>query len=149
MFLIIFPIINHNRKRIFITRSVGKRGIVNEDEVNAILKKYHFINISFDNLPMEEQMNIIYNAEIVAGVHGAGLSNLVFSSQHTKCCIEIIPKSHVTPAFWFLSSSLGLSYFVVPPKEGWHKIIDIKTANLDVNVDIVKLEEAILMAIDR
>src|SRR5690606_21056274 len=70
---------NFNYKRIYIKRKNGGRDILNEDEVEAEFVKYGFELISFEDYSIFEQAQIISNAEVIAGLDGAGFTNLIFS----------------------------------------------------------------------
>lgn len=142
-------IVPTDAKRIFITRARGRRGLINEDEVNALMLKYNFTLVDFETMSLKEQISYINNANIIVGVHGAGLTNLIFAN-HEKdiSCIEIIPKACSTPAFYYLARVLGMHYYIVPPKEGWDKVQDMKTHQYDVDADTVILEKMIKRALN-
>ena len=52
-----------------------------------ILERLNIKSIVLENLSAEEQINLFQNAELIVGVHGAGLVNLVFCSENTKALI--------------------------------------------------------------
>ncbi|MGD1931572.1 MAG: DUF563 domain-containing protein [Leptolyngbyaceae cyanobacterium] len=96
-----------NRKnRIFISRkSASKRHIKNESELMSCLRPYGFKSYSLENLTVEEQAELFYDAEYIIGVHGAGMSNILFAEQANV--LEIFPGSEIIPHYYFLSKSLG------------------------------------------
>ena len=81
---------NKKQRNIYIDRSDAEsntknfRSITNEEEIKNFLKKRDFKFISLGNLPFKEQINIINNAEIVVGLHGAGFANFCFCKPKTK-----------------------------------------------------------------
>ena len=54
-------------------------------------------------MSIAEQIELFYDADYVIGVHGAGLVNIIFSSQINV--LEIFPTSYVIPHYFYLSKS--------------------------------------------
>lgn len=130
--------------KIYIERKRGRRGIINDSEFQLFLENQGFVSISFDNMPMVRQIEIINKAEIILSVHGAALANLVFTNnKKIVTCIEILPNKYATPAFWILSRSLGVQYYAIEPKGQWSLTRDFKYHQADVHVDIDKLRDDI------
>lgn len=130
--------------RIYIERKKGRRGVVNDIELKQLLEHYDFSIVSFDSMPLLEQIQIMNKADIILSVHGAALANLVFTSPRKKVtCIEIIPNHYVTPAFWILSRGLGIDYYAVEPRGSWSKSRDFKAHQSDVYIDIDKLKNTL------
>ena len=77
-------------KKIYIDRSDSEsnlknyRYIVNEDEVVTFLKKKGFKTLRLMDLSFEEEIKLFNNAEIIVGLRGAGLTNLLWSGKQTK-----------------------------------------------------------------
>lgn len=98
--------------RILISRVDTDRGsrrcILNEDSLFEQLKFYGFERYILENLSIEEQIELFYDAEFVIGSHGAGLSNLMYS-QRIKV-IELFPTQYVLTHYYYLCKSLGHSY---------------------------------------
>lgn len=97
-------------KRIFISRNdATSRKIVNQSEIDVVLEEFEFTSISLSNLTLAEQIQIFANAEAVVGVHGAGLTNIVFGSRSLRV-LEIIPPMVATDAYWLVARSLSQNY---------------------------------------
>lgn len=80
---------SNNSKRIYISRSKASiRRISNEKDLAEMLEKRGFTILNLEDLPIREQAELFYNAEIVIGPHGSGFSNLIFSNPGT-CVVEI------------------------------------------------------------
>lgn len=80
------------KKKIFIDRSDSifpHSQIENYHEVIKVLKYYEFEIIKLVNIPFKDQISYFYNAKIVVGAHGAGLSNVIFCNPKTKL-VEIL-----------------------------------------------------------
>jgi Glycosyltransferase 61 len=81
------------RHRIFITRA-GERGgpgrrLLNSGEIEDIARKYDFEIVACETMSFVEQVKLFSQASVVAGVHGAGLVNIVFAPKETRV-IELI-----------------------------------------------------------
>jgi hypothetical protein len=98
--------------RIFISRPkekrLSKRTIINEDELYEYLSKNGFKKYSLEKLPMEEQIELFYDAEYVVGAHGAGLTNILFSKNASV--LELFPSSYIVPHFYYLAKSSNNNY---------------------------------------
>jgi len=95
---------------IFISREDAKsRIILNWPEVAPILEEYGYEVLRLADLPVAEQIETFASAAYVVGVHGAGLTNLLFAPIGTHV-LEIFPALRATGAFWKLSSGLGHDY---------------------------------------
>jgi capsular polysaccharide biosynthesis protein len=94
-------------RRIYISRR-GRRKVLNEDALVVRLSRHGFEVVDPESLPFAEQVELFYDAEIVVGTHGAGLTNLLFADRARV--IEIFPTSRVFPHYALLAASLGLSY---------------------------------------
>lgn len=104
---------NRERKknqRIYISRRQSRVGrcIVNESELVAMLSTFGFKTVDLESLPIAAQIELFFDAELVVGAHGAGLTNLLFAEGATV--IELHPASRVMPHFYFLCLALGHNY---------------------------------------
>lgn len=97
-------------KRIFIdrTRESG-RFIANKKEVSKVLLKYSFTTVYPHEHDLREQVGIFSQAEIIVGIHGAGLTNLLWANNNAKV-LEILPSNRRANHYTKLASELGLSH---------------------------------------
>jgi hypothetical protein len=58
-----------------------------------------------DAHPVADQARMFAEAELVVGVHGAALSNLVFCSPGARV-LELLPADFVDPVFWAITAEL-------------------------------------------
>jgi hypothetical protein len=65
-------------KRIYISRRAAKRSPINEEQVEVLFRKYGFEIVKTENLELLKEITLISQANILAGVHGAGLANMVW-----------------------------------------------------------------------
>lgn len=124
-FVDIFPESKENSsiKKFFIKRKVAGRGIINEKEVEDHFVNAGFTLISLEDLSLVEQFRLFNNAEIVAGLHGAGFTNLIFASSKLKV-IEL-QNFAVVPTYYFICKQLGLDYYPVFYKDfNLNQIVD-------------------------
>lgn len=100
-------------RKIFVSRGKApRRRLVNEDEVWAILKKSGFERVYMEELTFEEQVNLMRETAVLAGPHGAGLTNMVFCPAGADV-IEIADLSFPNPNFYALASGLGHRYWIL------------------------------------
>ena len=71
----------NDRLRLYISRgdNTNQRVLLNEPELLNRLVSRGFRSIELSKLSFDEQVDLFARAEAVIGVHGAGLSNLVFA----------------------------------------------------------------------
>lgn len=63
----------------------------------------------FENLKFEEQVKKMQQADIIIGVHGAGLANIVFARQGTYF-LEVFPFLYYAGPFKTIAHTMGLYY---------------------------------------
>ena len=100
-------------RRIYISRSdTRKRRIVNEAEIWNSFATRGFEKVAAAKLSFMDQVALFAEAEMVAGPHGAGFSNLVFAPQGTQV-LEISNLERVKSVFFLLTKALGQHYVPV------------------------------------
>ncbi len=102
--------------KIYITRrNNNRRKIVNENEVEYVLKKYGFETIDCDRIPIEKQISIMSHANTLVSVHGAALTNMIFLRPHSKVLEfhrqKMTPFDHHSKIFWQLSCCMNHLYY--------------------------------------
>jgi capsular polysaccharide biosynthesis protein len=108
---------SHNQRcgsrRIFLSRQdASARRMINESDLYGYLELLGFEKVEASKLSFREQVDLFADAEIVVGVHGAGLANLVFAPQGTAV-FEIFPSKSELPFFSRIAQMRGLSYACV------------------------------------
>lgn len=80
-----------NIKKIFIARR-GERGLVNLDEVEALLTSRGYKTIYMEDYPLEVQLGIASEAKDIVAVHGASMGMLSMN-RDINTLIEILPRN--------------------------------------------------------
>lgn len=102
-----------SKRRIFISRinyacRRGRRHILNEDRLFSMLQKHGFYRCSPEKMSIADQIELFFDARMVIGAHGSGLTNILFSDQADV--IEMNPEFAVHPYFYLLSKSVAGRY---------------------------------------
>ena len=73
---------NYDGEKVYISRSAAtKRRIVNEAELVQALSAYGFTYHSLEALSLKEQVRLFSRANVIIGQHGAGLTNMIYSTR--------------------------------------------------------------------
>lgn len=127
-------------------RDTTARNVLNEPEVEAALAEYGIESFALTGMPFLEQVALFNRAKVVVAVHGAGLTNLVFSRPGTPM-LEFFPESFVQSFFLELTQRLDLPYrhLVCPsPTPAHSDHVDLLYAHLTVPVDELRRQLACL-----
>ena len=89
------------------------RRIVNESELEAVLKKYDFEAVDFEQLSLIEQLTVAANTEALIGPHGAGIIHAMFMRER-GLLIELVAPTYINPVGIIPSETCGHRYFLVP-----------------------------------
>lgn len=98
-------------KRIYISRAKAtKRKLTPESEaaVRTILESRGFQTICLEELPWPEQVRLLENADFVVGVHGAGLTNILFAKSLTL--LELQNPLEARAYFAVIARELNMRY---------------------------------------
>ena len=98
------------RERLYVSRNdAPNRRIVNDQELASALAKFGYRCITLSDRSLAEQAARFAYASHIISLHGAGLSNLVFSSPGTQV-IEIYPQRYGILSFAVIAASLECPY---------------------------------------
>lgn len=115
--------------RIFVKRKNSIRNIINDNEVEQLFLSFGFKVISFEDYNVFDQAYIVNKAKVIAGIHGAAFTNLIFANPDLTI-IELQNHAIVT-SFYFMSYQTNLKY---------HPIFSL-TTNIDEIKDPYKERE--------
>lgn len=93
------------------------RSIVNVKEIvdalpkfiNRTITSYEISDVFMEDITFIKQMEIVRQADLIIGSHGAGLTNIIFSRSGTAV-FEIYPFFYYPPNFLHLSARFNLKY---------------------------------------
>ena len=107
-------------KKIFISRKnhlkdTESRGIKYINEIELLFARNSFEIVFFEDLSLKDQISTVKNAQVIAGFHGAGLANIVWSKNKYK--VVEISESRVTSHFEHLAGVCKHEYRFVKASE--------------------------------
>jgi capsular polysaccharide biosynthesis protein len=137
-------------KLIYIGRgdSAVNRKVINEHELTDVLKSYGFEIHFLSGISVVEQARLFNSARIVVGVHGAGLTNLVYCEPATKV-LEIFPDNYVRHIFYDISNKRGLEYhYLLCPSEGTAEDTWVgQTISLTADIEAIRKKVESMLAL--
>ena len=126
-------------RRIYIRRS-GRRRVLNEEALVALLTTYGFDIIEDQPRSIAEQVALYANASFIIGPHGASFANVLWCRPGTHL-LELFADNYVPEYFRYLAELLGLRYSAYCPGlvgGSQHSHVDD-----DIVVSIDQLERAL------
>lgn len=104
------PAESSRQSSVFVDRPLSTgRSLANRADVLSLLDHHGVGVVQPDALGFAEQRSLFASADLVIGVHGAGLTNILFSAPGATL-IEILPDAMVHPFYFALSHAVGMSY---------------------------------------
>jgi hypothetical protein len=128
-------------ERIFVSREKAeRRKIINETDLHSILKSFGFSIVYFEDYSWNEQVSICSNAKCLIGLHGAGLSNMLFMPADSVVLEFRKHGDSHNNCYFSLASALGHSYYYMQCNTNNYKVLN---ANFIVETD--KFKELLLI----
>jgi Glycosyltransferase 61 len=128
------------RRRLYVSRAdASRRRLLNESEVLEVLAPSGFECVVPGQMPFEEQVRTFAEADVVVGICGAGLANMVFMPPGGTV-VMLSPSSVPGVFFWDIAHHLDIEFVALwgpnadPTDCGQHP---------DFRVDTGVLEEAV------
>jgi len=105
-------------ERILVSREDAKtRHMLNEDLLYKKLCKMGFKKYCLEDMSVEDQVQLFYDAESVVATHGAGLTNVIFSERINV--LELFPYKFIKPSYYYLCKSMGHKYHYICGDSDW------------------------------
>lgn len=103
---------NAGDRKLYISRNAGTtagRTLGNQQEVEEFFVRRGFEIVMPEQMSVTRQAQLFSTASVIAGPHGAGLSNIVYCAPGTKV-IEFYG-AHLAPCYWAISALSRLEYY--------------------------------------
>lgn len=121
-------------RRILISRAdAGCRRISNETALVEAMRPFQFEPHSLAGLSFKDQVALFSEASIIMAPHGAGLTNILWSSPGATV-IEFFEPSVVRRCYWSLARGLGHEYYA-----SIESTVPNRNAESDILVDIQRI----------
>ena len=134
------------KKRLYVARGAApRRRVLNEAAVEKLLAGYGFAAVNPGALSVKEQVELFAGAEMVAGPHGAGLTNAVFMAPG-GAIIEMTHHQRVVWTYHEVAGAAGLSYACIV-NDAIINNTDDDALYADFSVDLDALDAAVKAAI--
>ncbi len=123
-------------RKVYISRQrASRRRVLNEDALLPVLQQAGFEIHCFEDYSLQEQRAIMQETKVLAGLHGAGLTNMLFIPAGGQVLeIRNVGDMH-NNCFFSMADALGHSYYYVLA-EG--TIADTYAADFTVDVEAVR-----------
>ena len=129
-------------RRLHVSRASARwHRAANEDALVAALANYDVETVRTEDLSVAQQLELFAQAELIVGVHGAGLANMLTSDRASV--VELSPSgvgSRFQLAYWSLARTCGHRYVAVPHPSERHRE--------EFDVDIDRVCAAVELALD-
>lgn len=96
------PVAGSGQGKVFISRRGALRDLANADDVEKALVEAGFSIVHPGQLNFAEQIAAVRDADIVVGVMGAGMTNMIFGKRGSKV-INLTPSAMPDTFFYFIS----------------------------------------------
>lgn len=120
-------------RRLYLTRSSGRRRVLNEEELGPVLNRFGFEIINPGTLSFQQQIDLFSRAAAIVSPHGAGLTNCVFAPKTCRV-FELFARTCVRPMYYQLSNMIGQTYWYLVAGESK------STAQTDSGFDDIRVD---------
>jgi hypothetical protein len=133
------PVIPAGRNIYVSRRNAARRTISNEEEVRQTMEANGFESHYFENYSFADQTSIMSQTHCLAGLHGAGLANMIFMPPGGEVLEMRIRNDFRNNCYFSLASEMGHDYYyLLNNAEGQRTLTSI------VTVDVQQLKETLL-----
>jgi hypothetical protein len=135
-------------RRIFVSRKKAEwRILTNEDDCWTVLSRFGFERVFMEDLGFQAQFDLMQEAAVFFGVHGAGMVNIMFAPKGLHV-VEVFDPGFANPQYYALAAAIGHRYWLIrgtsvgEPNPGYN--------NLEVDVaEVEQIAERIDAALGR
>lgn len=123
-------------KKIYISRKkANRRKINNENKLERLLKINDIETHCLEEYTFEKQIRLINESNLIIGLHGAGLSNMIFMPDNSNVFEIRMPNDKTNLCYYSLASALKFKY--------WYMFSQSENNDLDYNINIDKFHSII------
>ncbi len=112
--------------KLYVSRMNSKRSPVNESEVVKEFESKGFLSLELEKLGFIQQIELLSNCTVVAGVHGAGLTNMIWMNSGSLVQ-DIANSNYWTECFHRLAHLNFHKYRAVTYEGEFHSPVDLKS----------------------
>lgn len=99
-------------RKLYISREGANfRKVLNEGEVQELVKSFGYEVIKYEDMSLQEQMHITASAKSIVSIHGAGLTNIMFMQPGGNVLEFRRDRIYHNQCYWHLADALQLNYF--------------------------------------
>lgn len=145
---------------VYVSRAKARgRRLLNEKCIVALIDCYGGRVVKFEDYSFEDQVNIMSSCKIFVGMHGAGLSNMMFMPPG-GVVIELVARRHGLfdyrkignsfrhqACYWRLAEAMGHSHDFILGEASVSRFS--RTDMADISIDVLQLEKKIVSALGR
>lgn len=96
--------------KLYISREkAASRAFSNERQLRELFQEAGFSSVILEEIPVSDQIKLFVNAKQIAGLHGAGLTNLVWNQKEASV-LELYQSGKFNSCYSAMAASLGHSY---------------------------------------
>jgi capsular polysaccharide biosynthesis protein len=104
--------------RLFVSRKQApKRRLLNEDALQAVLVRHGFETVCMERLSFSEQVAMATRCEVLAGLHGAGLTHMLWARPNAAIVEVRGAQETLNNCYFTMASDLGCDYYYVPARK--------------------------------
>lgn len=123
---------NRDRERLLVSRRCAdRRQLGSEAELEQFLAPHGIRPVILERLASEQQIAAMANAELLVGMHGAGLSHLLYAREGGRL-IEIGLDGEVHPEYPGLAALANWTHTLVPARASGQSPVTLASHEVDV-----------------
>ena len=139
-------IISGNNRIYISRRNASRRFLINEKDVESLLKEYNFQIINMEDYSFREQINIAYNARILVSIHGGALTHIHFMQPESSVLEFRKENDSKNNCYFSLADAMKVNYYYQFCE--CHEISDVAN-NFDLTADLNELRKNIELMIEK
>ncbi len=132
--------IENFKRKVYISRKNAiTRRMINESSFIHLLAKYSIEYHCLESFSLSEKINLLSNTSLLIGVHGAGLTNMLFlPDQASVIEIRMLGDSH-NNSYFAMASALKFPYYYLEAE-----LVDSSSEEKDIVLDLEKMERILI-----